>query len=214
MGVGLLPGDEQRHPDAPAEEWLFTCWTPDATVGLVSGYRIVSPSRGWYWAALARAGRPLLHVTEWDVPLRADPLLVKAPGLWAEHFCDDPYRQWTVGNETYASALDDPADGLGRAYGTPTPIAFDIEWYAGAEPVPVTSGYEQAGEVHGVVEFGAEPALHLDGVPAWRSHRWGLGLAPVRPPAALAHVGLRAAFAFPDATAADWVLTRDGWQAR
>jgi len=212
VAAGPLPGDERRHPDAPVEEWLFTCWTADATVGIVSGYRIVSASRGWYWAALARAGRPLLHVAEWDVPLRSDPLLVKAAGLWAEHICDDPFRQWTVGNETYASALDDPADGLGRAYGTPTAIAFDLEWYASSDPAEIGGGYEQAGEVHGVVEFGAEPALHLEAVPAWRAHRWGLGLAPVHLAPALAHVGLRAAFAFPDGTVTDWVLTADGWR--
>jgi hypothetical protein len=108
------------------EEWLFTCWTADATAGVISGYRIVSAGRGWYWAALARAGRPLLHVTEWDVPLRSDPLLVKAAGLWAEHICDDPFRQWTVGNETYAAALEDPDEALARAYGTPTAIACDL----------------------------------------------------------------------------------------
>lgn len=214
MGAVPLPGDERRHPEAPIEEWVFTCWSADASVGVVSGYRIVSASRGWYWAALARVGRPLLHVAEWEVPLRSDPLLVKAPGLWAEHICDDPLRQWTVGNETYASALDDPAEALGRAYGTPTAIAFDLEWYATATPEPMANGYAQAGEVHGVVEFAAEPALHLDAVPAWRSHRWGLGLAPVRIPRAVAHVGLRAPFAFPDGTMADWSLTASGWRAR
>lgn len=213
MAAAPLPGDERRHPDAPVEEWVFACWTPDADVGIVTGYRIVSASRGWYWAALARAGRPLLHVSEWDVPRRADPLLVKAEGLWAEHICDDPLRQWTVANETYASALDDPAEGLRRAYGTPTPIAFDLEWYATGMPHPVTSGYAQPGEVHGVVELAGERGLHLDAVPAWRWHRWGLGLAPVDLPRVLAHVGLRASFAFPDGTLADWVLTGEGWRA-
>ena len=56
--------------------------------------------------------------------------LVKAPGLWAEHTCDAPMQQWTVANETYATALDDPDDALGRAYGVPTAMAFDLEWYA------------------------------------------------------------------------------------
>ena len=68
------------------------------------------------------------------MPVRADPLLVKAHGLWAEHTCDAPMEQWTVANETYATALDDPDDALGRAYGMPSPIAFDLEWYATGEP--------------------------------------------------------------------------------
>ena len=41
-----------------------------------------------------------------------------------------PFEQWTVQNECYAVALDDPADALGRAYGESTPVAFDVEWYA------------------------------------------------------------------------------------
>ena len=113
--------DEQPHPAAAVEEWVFTCWEPDGSAGLLSGYRIDRARRdaGWYWAALVGADRPLLHVAEWSVPARADPFLVKAPGLWAEHTCDAPMHQWTVANETYATALDDADDALGRAYGVP-----------------------------------------------------------------------------------------------
>ena len=146
----LDASDEARHADAAVEEWLFTCCT--GAMGVVSGYRIVGRT-AWYWAAVARAGEPLVHVTEWAVPRRADPLLVKADGLWAEHTCDAPMEQWTVANETYAAALDDPDDALGRAYGTPTAVAFDLEWYATGKPAPVESGYEQVGVVHGVIEL-------------------------------------------------------------
>ena len=100
---------------------MFTGWAADGSVGLLSGYRIAGAT-GWYWAALARAGEPVLHVADWAIALRTDPLLVKGEGLWAEHVCDAPMEQWTVANETYAAALDDPADGLGRAYGTPTAL--------------------------------------------------------------------------------------------
>ena len=84
----------------------------------------------WYWAALTRTGAPLLHVADWQVPLRANPLLVKGHALWAEHTCDAPMEQWTVTNETYAAALDDPDDALDRAYGVPTALSWDLEWYA------------------------------------------------------------------------------------
>jgi hypothetical protein len=206
------PPDELPHAGAPEEEWLFVCWTSGGTAGLLSGYRIRRPARpGWYWAALVRRGEPLLHVAEWDVPGRVDPLLVKAPGLWAEHTIDVPMVQWTVANETYAAALDDPDDALGRAYGVPTAVAFDLEWYATAEPVAVVDGYVQDGVVHGLVEL-AGGALHLEEVAARRWHRWGAALAPVALDEAFAHTGLRAPFAFPDGTVADWVLTPDGWR--
>ena len=73
-------------------------------------------------------------------------------------------EQWTVGNETYAASFDDPEDALGRGYGIPTPIAFDLEWYAtaaeqrlDAQP-DMSTGYEQAGVVHGSIEILGEPA--------------------------------------------------------
>ena len=190
---------------------MFTCWLTDGSLGAVIGHRLLG-RRAWYWAALARRGEPLLHVTEWEVPVRADPLLVKAHALWAEHTCDAPMEQWTVANETYAAALDDPDDALGRAYGTPSPIAFDLEWYATREPIARADGYEQEGVVHGTMELSGGP-LHLAESAGRRWHRWGDELGVLELPDAYAHTGLRAPFSFPDGTRADWVLTPDGWRS-
>jgi hypothetical protein len=232
--MSLVARDEGRHTAAAEEEWLFIAWTVQPATGVISGYRIVGRV-GWYWAALARSGAPLLHVTDWAVPLRANPLLVKGDGLWAEHTCDAAMEQWTVANETYAAALDDPDDALGRAYGAPTAVSWDLEWYATQPPRAIASdrsasggsgpkrpawpgnavtGYEQAGVVHGEIEIGGGGALHLAEAPAHRWHRWGERLPPVELPEAFAHAGLRAPFAFPDGTVSDWVLTPDGWRAR
>jgi hypothetical protein len=205
------PRHDRPHPGVAVEEWVFTSWFSDASLGVVSGHRLLG-SRAWYWSALARPGEPLLHVTEWEVPVRADPLLVKAHGLWAEHVCDAPMEQWTVGNETYATALDDPADALGRAYGIPSPISLDLEWYATGAPRVRSDGYEQDGVVHGTIELAAGP-VHLTEAPGRRWHRWGDELPVLELPDAYAHTGLRAPFAFPDGTRADWVLTPDGWRS-
>lgn len=207
-------GDEAPHPAAAVEEWLVTLWSPAADLGLIQGFRRFGPRRlGWHWAALARASRPLLHVAEWEVPLRQDPLLAKAPQLWGEWTCDAPFEQWTIGTESYAAALERPQDALGRAYGVPTPVAWDLEWYATGEVEPVVSGYRQSGVIHGVVELEEGP-LDLTEVPSLRWHRWGEVLLPVDLTPARAHVGLRAPFAFPDGTVADWVLSTDGWRSR
>jgi hypothetical protein len=203
------PRHERRHPEADADEWVFACWT--AALGALTGLR-VARRRSWYWAALVRPGEPLLHVAEWDVPVRSDPLLVKAHGLWAEHTCDAPMEQWTVANETYATALDDPADAVGRAYGVPSPISFDLEWYATAGPSARPDGYVQEGVVHGAIELARGP-LRLTEVPARRWHRWGDDLRVLELPEAYAHTGLRAPFAFPDGSRADWVLSPDGWRS-
>ena len=216
-----------RHHDATVEEWVFAAWTTDATLGVISGHRIVGRT-AWYWAALARVGRPLLHVTDFEVPVRSDPFIVKGQALWAEHFCDAPLEQWSVGNETYASAVDDPDDALGRAYGTPTPIAFDLEWYATAAPTTLLvgepaqggseAGYEQVGVVHGAIELHGESRIDLVEVPAHRWHRWSdnpaAGLAPLPLAVSVAHTGVRAPFAFPDGSVSDLVLTAQGWFRR
>ena len=85
------------------------------------------------------------------MPARSDPLLVKAHGLWAEHVCDVPMEQWTVANETYAAALDDPDDALGRAYGRPSRGGGATS--SGTPPpraAPLPDGFVQDGVVHGV----------------------------------------------------------------
>lgn len=206
---------DTRH-GGTVEEWVFAAWTDDARLGVISGHRIVG-STAWYWAALARVGRRLLHITDFEVPVRADPFIVKGEAMWAEHFRDAPMEQWSVGNETYASALDDADDALGRAYGIPTPIAFDLEWYATAPPSAVEHGYEQVGVVHGAIEVLGEATIGLEEIAAHRWHRWvdadrGVALGPIELPVAAAHTGLRAPFAFPDGTTLDPVLTPSGWR--
>lgn len=209
---------DARHPGS-IEEWVFSAWSDDGSLGVVSGHRIVG-STAWYWCALARADRPLLHIADFDVPVRADPFIVKGEAMWAEHFRDDPMRQWTVGNETYAAALDDAEDALGRAYGIPTPIALDLEWYATGDAVDISGdhvdGYQQEGVVHGAIEVLGEPTIELVEAPAARWHRWtgspGEAMGPMPLPIASAHTGIRAPFAFPDSTNLDLVLTPTGWR--
>lgn len=207
--------DEFPHPSAAIDEWLFAAWTPDARVGVVSGHRIMGTT-AWYWSAVVEEGRPLLHLTEWDVTVRSDPFIVKAPELWAEHHCDAPLRQWSIGSEAHAAALDDPDEALGRAYGNPTPMACDLEWYAIGGATPIDDGYEQVGVVHGVIELLDRPNIELAEVRAHRWRRWTTidRLAPIVLSSVVAHTGLRAPFSFPDGAVSDWVLTRDGWRSR
>jgi hypothetical protein len=235
MATNTKPPDEAsdgRHPGAAVEEWVFAAWTDDASLGVVSGHRIVG-RRAWYWAALARHGRPLLHVADFEVPVRADPFIVKGEALWAEHHCVAPAQQWSIGNETFAAALEDPDEALGRGYGDPTPIAFDLEWYAvdlatRLEPNGVRAaiefGDEQGGVVHGSIEILGEPTVELVEVPARRWHRWSAdgvdlataaeGFGPLTLPEVAAHTGVRAPFAFPDGNVSDLVLTPLGWAQR
>lgn len=206
--------DERPHPGAATEEWTFEWWSPDGRVGGVTGYRLVGAADAWYWWGLVRPDHPLLHITEFEITRRADPMIAKAQAMWAEFTCEAPFEQWTLGNETYAVYLDDPADALDRAYGDAVPIASDLEWYATGEATPIVHGYEQYGALHGLVELLDGP-VELVELPAHRTHRWSPGpLAPVERASAFAHLGLRAPFRFPDGSHIDLVLGADGWRAR
>jgi hypothetical protein len=206
--------DERRHDGADQEEWTFAFWTPDGRLGGWVLLRLLpSARRCWYWTALARAGERLVHVTDWTAPLPRAGLTVRSEALSADHVCEAPFEQWTVANETYAVAVDDPDDVLGRAYGASVAVAFDLEWYGAGAPQPLADGYRQAGEVHGVIEL-AHGRVDLVAAPAERTHRWGAVLAPPPVEPGFAHVGLRAPARLPDGALVDLVLTADGWRAR
>jgi hypothetical protein len=128
-----------------------------------------APGTGRRWCATATRSCIWPSGTSASGP---DPFVVKAPEMWAEHHCDAPHEQWSVGNEAYFTALDEPDEALSRAYGVPTPTAMDLEWYAVSPPVPIELGYAQAGVVHGVVEVGGVGRIDLEEIPAHRWRRW------------------------------------------
>ena len=211
---GSVPVDADEYPhDGVVDEWVFAAWRPDGRAGIVSGHRLHG-RRAWYWSAVVEEGFPMLHLAEWEVKVRADPFVVKSHEMWAEHHCVAPFEQWSIGNEGYFVALDDPDEALGRGYGSPEPTSADVEWYATGPVVPIDGGYAQSGVAHGIVELLGRPHVTFTEVPARRWRRWGAALGPVHVDRALAHTGLRAPFAFPDGTIADWVLTPDGWRSR
>lgn len=221
--------DEAVHPEASYEEWVFSWWAPDASIAGWTMYRLVPRHRIWYCFGLVGRERPVLHVAEFDITRRADPMIAKAESFWAEFVCDAPFEQWTLGNETYAVELDDPAEGLGRAYGRVVPVAGDLEWYADGSAVPFgnapqlesVSGYQQSGVLLGTIETEQGP-IEIPEIAAHRSHRWSMGeigpspLAPATSPVLTDDTGrqLRLAFRFPDDSVWDAVLTGDGFRAR
>lgn len=212
--MAFAPTDDLPHMGVAVEEWVFVAWTEVGDIGLISGHRLLGRA-AWYWSAFAREGRPLLHLGEWSVAVRADPFVVKAPEMWAEHHCVAPLQQWSIGNEAFFAELDDPAEALGRGYGVPRPTSFDLEWYATGEVVACPDGYEQPGVVHGTVEVQGRPKLELIEIPGHRWHRWSAELVlPPVVPGEPDDGDLRAPFAFPDGAIADWVVSPSGWRPR
>jgi hypothetical protein len=216
----MSPNHESPHDDVVDDEWVFAAWT--AAAGVISGYRIRGRT-AWYYTAVATADAPLVMLYDAEVPVRSNSLVVKSEALWADHVCDDPMRQWTVSNEAMAVALDDPDTALSGAYGDPTPLAMDLEWYAVADARSLgdddrddVSGYVQDGVVHGVIEVAGREALEVSEISARRWRRWSTdrSLGPLPLPAARAHSGVRAPFRFADESVLDLVLTPEGWHLR
>ena len=190
--MSLGPGDEDRHPPGPdpawTETWVFDLWAPDGSVGAFTWLSFQpNQRRSWYWSVVVQAGRRQLHVADIAAPLPSAGLRVRTTGLWAEHVCEVPFEQWTVQNECYAVALDDPADALGRAYGESTPIAVDMEWYGEGPAAAIPGGYRQEGEAHAAIELAGGPLTFVG--PAGRTHTWGSlpddGTVPAGAPAYL-----------------------------
>ena len=64
--------------------------------------------------------------------------------MWADHVCDVPFRQWSLGNEAHGVLLDDPTEAWRRAHGTPVPVTFDVEWYAVDQPATLDADSRSA----------------------------------------------------------------------
>ncbi|MGI8775948.1 MAG: hypothetical protein ACR2LJ_00820 [Acidimicrobiales bacterium] len=170
--------DERRHHPGRErnweESWSFDFVSGDGAVGgFVRLALHPARRRAWYWAYLARPGRPVVVVRDHDVEApRGRELEVRGDGLWAQVICETPFEHWSAGLEAFAVAIDDPARAWGDERGDPTALGLDLEWemQAPARSLPVT-GYVQPADVHGEVLVGAE-RLALDGTGSY-THTWG-----------------------------------------
>src|SRR3546814_9841784 len=79
----------------------------------------------------------------------------------------------TLGVESFAVAVDDPADVYGDLRGERIPFGFDLEWETDGSVYPWigSSRYEIPCHVHGEILVGDE-RIDFDGI-GQRDHSWG-----------------------------------------
>jgi hypothetical protein len=157
------------------EAWWWWGWDTDATVGVFVGFELRGRTFD-YWAGLARAGEPYLYIEELNGSGLRSGLEIKPPQMWADHQCDVPFGQWSLGNEAHGVLLDDPDEVWQRAYGDVVPVTFDIEWHATSAAQSIAHGYEQHGEIDARIEL-TDGVLELVGL-ASRVHVWGVPYLP------------------------------------
>ncbi len=209
--AGLTAADEGRHRDVSVEAWWWWAWADDASAGLFVGFELRG-SRFDYWAGLVRAGEPYLYIDELDGAGLRSGLEIKPPEMWADHHCDVPFQQWSLGNEAHGVLLDEPDEALRRAYGTPVPVTFDVEWYARALPTPLPHGYEQMGTVDAQVEL-VDGVFELRG-PAHRAHVWGVPFVPNDYALPVVASDRRAPYRRSDGGGVQQVLSASGWHGQ
>jgi hypothetical protein len=208
----LTNADELRHTSShtrpDTEAWWWWGHSPAADAGVFVGLQLRG-RRFDYWAGVVREGEPYLLIEELDSTGLRVGLEIKPPEMWADHQCDVPYRQWSLGNEAHGVLLDDPLEALRRVYGTPVAAAFDVEWFSQVEATPIAGGYEQVGEFDARIEL-VDSAIAVRG-PAHRVHVWGTSYCP--PPMAIAVIddGLCAPYRHHDGGKVMQVLTDRGW---
>ncbi|HVM08745.1 MAG TPA: hypothetical protein VM345_09790 [Acidimicrobiales bacterium] len=174
------PDDELRHDPGPEqlwnESWYFDFARPDGSLGGYVRLGLYPNLKvAWYWAYLVGDDVGTLLVRHHEAALpKAPGFEIREDGLWAVQHCETPHEHWTIGLETFAVALDDPADAYRGERGDRVPLGFDLEWEA-AGPVydyPGVTRYEQSCRVSGEILVGSE-RIEFDG-PGQRDHSWGV----------------------------------------
>lgn len=209
--MSFTPADEARHPDVAVEAWWWWGWDAGGDSGLFVGFELRGRTFD-YWAGFVRRDEPYVYVEELDGSGLRQGLEIKPPQMWADHQCDVPFRQWSVGNEAHGVLLDDPTEAWRRAHGAPVPVTFDIEWGSTAEVAPIEHGYEQHGDIDARIEL-AEGVQAVVG-PGHRLHVWGAPYLPHALAMPVDATGLRAPYRRSDGINVDQVLTSTGWLGR
>ena len=209
--MSFAAADELRHDDVSVEAWWWWGWDEPATTGVYVGFELRG-RRFDYWAGLVRRNEPYLLIEELDGSGLRDGLEIKPPEMWADHQCDVPFRQWSIGNEAHGVLLDDPEEAWRGAHGSVVPVTFDIEWGSVSDAGAIDRGYEQRGEIDARIEL-TEGVLAIVG-PARRVHVWGVPYVPRTLAMPLDRNGLRAPYRRGDGRLVDQVLTSTGWLGR
>jgi hypothetical protein len=201
--------DEQPHLDVAVEAWWWWGASTDRSAGCFVGLE-VRGTRFDYWAGLVRVDQPYLYIEELDGRDRRAGLEIKPAQMWADHVCDQPFVQWSLGNEAHGVLFEDPTEAWRRGYGDVVPVTFDVEWYAVGGPQAMDShGYCQDGEVDCELQL-TEGVLAFTG-PAHRVHVWGAPYVPSSKAMPIAPAGMHAPYRRTDGRLVDQALTDRWW---
>jgi hypothetical protein len=136
-----MAADEKRHASGEeqlwGESWYFDFFAADGSIGgWVRLGLYPNLDVAWYHAYVVGPDRPILAVSDLDIPMPASPgLEIRANSLWADHTCETALEHWTVGNEAFALEVDAPAAMYADIpRGDQVPLGLDLEWETDGVP--------------------------------------------------------------------------------
>jgi hypothetical protein len=175
--------DELAHT-ATAEPLWSESWYADfvdAAQGLGGWFRIgliANQQMAWVHALLCGPDLPTVAVVDCEVPLSADPWVLRTDAFELGHSANTPLQTYRVDLRGQAQAYSDPSALLRGEPGTPVDMTMNLEWATDGTPYKyrLTTRYEIPCTVTGTVTIRdtEDTSYRLDSVPGQRDHSWGV----------------------------------------
>jgi hypothetical protein len=178
----LRPLEEDEFAHAPTAEPLWSeSWYADfvdAAQGLGGWFRIGligNQQTAWVHALLCGPKMPTVAVVDCEVPLPADPWVLRADAFEVGHSATVPLQTYRVDVRARGQAYPDPSALLRAQPGTPVEMTMNLVWATDGTPYKyrLTTRYEIPCTVTGTVTVN-DTSYRLDSVPGQRDHSWGV----------------------------------------
>ena len=178
----LRPSEEDELAHAPTDEPLWSeSWYADfadAAQGLGGWFRIgliANQRTAWVHALLCGPDIPTVAVVDSEVPLPADPWVLRTDAFEVRHSAGAPLQTYSVDVRARGEAYPDPSALLRGKPGTPVDMTMNLVWATDGTPYKyrLTTRYEIPCAVSGTVTVN-DTSYHVESVPGQRDHSWGV----------------------------------------
>jgi Ecdysteroid kinase-like family len=176
------PSEEDELAHAPTAEPLWSeSWYADfvdAAQGLGGWFRIgliANQQTAWVHALLCGPEMPTVAVVDCEVPLPADPWVLRTDAFEVGHSASAPLQTYRVDVRARGQAYRDPSALLRGEPGTPVEMTMNLVWATDGTPYKyrLTTRYEIPCTVSGTVTIN-DKSSRVDSVPGQRDHSWGV----------------------------------------
>ncbi|HWS92772.1 MAG TPA: phosphotransferase [Mycobacterium sp.] len=178
----LRPSEEDELAHAPTDEPLWSeSWYADfvdAAQGLGGWFRIgliANRQTAWVHALLCGPDMPTVAVVDCQVPLPADPWVLRTDAFEMGHSASAPLQTYRVDVRARGQAYPDPSALLRGEPGPPVEVTMNLVWATDGSPYKyrLTTRYEIPCKVSGTVSVN-DTSYRVDSVPGQRDHSWGV----------------------------------------